>query len=294
MTSVSPRVSIGIPVYNGAESLAKVLDNCLSQTLPAIEIIISDNGSTDDTAQICQAYASKNPSIRYIRQAETTNPTANYRFVLDQAEGEFFMWAAHDDTRDPEFIERLGKTLRDNPDAVLAFGDAVQYFEDGPLLVPIDFSHTTRGTLGRLYWAATSPLFHVYSLWRTEKLRRIDWTHGEWWLDTPLMMAAELLGDFIHVPGVRLHYLYNEHPFFPAGESVWWKALAGRCCDLLSLVVRSGRTVGKIGGLGLGTAASFFALLKIAQQIGAFFSYRLMPHRGVDRRKAYLLRAQQK
>ena len=292
MTHIRPRVSVGMPVYNGGKSLAKALDNVLAQTLPAFEIIISDNGSSDETAEICQKYASENPSIRYFRQAETTNATRNFRFVAEQAKGDYFMWSAHDDIRDMEFVERLSAALEVNPNAVLAFGDVVQYFEGTQVPMPFDFEHGTRNRMGRLYWAATSPLHHLYGVWRTASLRRIDWTHTEWWHDTPLMMAAALLGDFIHVPGVRLHYLYNEHPFFLAGGGVTLTQLLHRTGDIFYLVVCSGKTVGKISGIGFGLAASTFALLKVAQQTAVFFGHRMLPRRGTDRRQEYSRRGQ--
>lgn len=278
-----PKVSVGLPVYNGAASLAKVLDNILAQTLPAFEIIISDNGSSDETAEISKSYAAKNPSIRYFRQPETTDPTRNFCFVAEQAKGDYFMWSAHDDTRDDQYIERLALALADNPQAILAFGDIVQYFDGTPVPRTLDFEHGTRGSLGRLYWAATSPLHHLYGVWRTTALQRIEWSHAEWWHDTPLMMAAALLGDFIHVPGVRLHYLYNEHPFIAPGGGSLLRQLAGRCGDIFDLLVCSGRTVGKIAGPGLGLAASSFALIKVLRQIAAFFYRRLVSGKGPDR-----------
>ena len=51
-----PRVSIGLPVYNGADFLEEALDSLLAQTFEDFELIISDNASTDRTQEICQAY----------------------------------------------------------------------------------------------------------------------------------------------------------------------------------------------------------------------------------------------
>jgi cellulose synthase/poly-beta-1,6-N-acetylglucosamine synthase-like glycosyltransferase len=66
--SAPPLVSIGLPVYNGERFLAQALDSLLGQTLGDLEIIVSDNASTDRTAEICKDYAARDARIRYIRQ----------------------------------------------------------------------------------------------------------------------------------------------------------------------------------------------------------------------------------
>src|SRR5262245_47250916 len=66
----SPRLSIGIPVYNGENFLAQTLDSLLAQTFRDFEIVISDNASTDRTPEICRAYARCDPRVRYVRNHE--------------------------------------------------------------------------------------------------------------------------------------------------------------------------------------------------------------------------------
>ena len=92
-----PRVSIGMPVFNGDKFIREALDSLLAQTFTDFELIISDNASTDRTEAICREYAERDKRIRYVRQAENLGPAANFRFVLDEAVGEYFMWAAADD-----------------------------------------------------------------------------------------------------------------------------------------------------------------------------------------------------
>jgi glycosyltransferase involved in cell wall biosynthesis len=92
-----PTVSIGMPVYNGEKYIREALDSLLAQTFGDFELIISDNHSTDDTPNVCKEYAAKDSRIKYIRQAENIGANANFEFVLQQAIGEFFMWAACDD-----------------------------------------------------------------------------------------------------------------------------------------------------------------------------------------------------
>ena len=86
--SAVPRLSIGLPVYNGGRYLAESLDALLGQSYEDFEIIISDNASTDDTAEICRDYESQDQRIRYCRQARNIGLSPNHNFVVDAAQGE--------------------------------------------------------------------------------------------------------------------------------------------------------------------------------------------------------------
>lgn len=82
-----PRVSIGMPVYNGDPFIRGALDSLLAQTFTDFELIISDNASTDRTEAICREYAARDIRIRYVRQTENRGAKANFEFVLDKAVG---------------------------------------------------------------------------------------------------------------------------------------------------------------------------------------------------------------
>ncbi len=123
MTSgaAAPLVSVGLPVYNGEKYLAEALDSILGQTLDDIEVLISDNASTDRTAEICQAYAARDPRIRYHRQASNIGAARNFNFVFLQTTGRFFKWAAHDDVCAPVLLERCVAALEERSDRVAAY-----------------------------------------------------------------------------------------------------------------------------------------------------------------------------
>jgi len=106
-----PLVSIGMPVYNGARYIREALDSLLGQTFTDFELIISDNASTDNTEAICREYAAKDERIRYIRQPHNLGASANFKFVLDEALGEYFMWAAHDDKWSSNYLLEAKKSL---------------------------------------------------------------------------------------------------------------------------------------------------------------------------------------
>lgn len=103
-TAKAPQVSIGMPVYNGAKFIHEALDSLLAQTFTDFELIISDNASTEETEAICREYVAKDARIRYVRQSTNLGASANFQFVLDEAVGEYFMWAAADDVWLPDYI----------------------------------------------------------------------------------------------------------------------------------------------------------------------------------------------
>ncbi len=111
-TTMTPRLSIGMPVYNGEAYLREAIDSLLAQTAGDFELIISDNASTDSTPVICHAYAVKDPRVRYIRQEVNLGAAGNFIFVLKAARHEYFMWAACDDTWSTNWVETLMKGFR--------------------------------------------------------------------------------------------------------------------------------------------------------------------------------------
>src|SRR4051794_8907500 len=96
-TANQPLVSIGIPAYQRESYIGRALQSALSQDYKNIEILVSDNASTDKTAEIIQELAKKNPRIRFHRQSENIGLTKNFNFVLNEAKGEFFLWLGDDD-----------------------------------------------------------------------------------------------------------------------------------------------------------------------------------------------------
>jgi len=109
-----PLVSIGLPVYNGSETLSAVLDSLLAQSLTDFEIIISDNGSSDGSAKMCEEYLALDSRVRYFPQPKNIGAVANFKFVLEQARAPYFLWAASDDVRTPDFLSANVGFLEEN------------------------------------------------------------------------------------------------------------------------------------------------------------------------------------
>src|ERR1700753_2541900 len=95
--SASPKLTIGLPVYNGASTLARALEGLLAQTFDDFVLILNDNASTDATAEICAEFVRRDPRVRYFRSTETVPWNENFRSVLFRADTPYFMWATYDD-----------------------------------------------------------------------------------------------------------------------------------------------------------------------------------------------------
>lgn len=114
-----PPVTIGLPVYNGQDYLAESLDSLIGQTFGDFELIVSDNGSSDRTAEICRAYAERDNRILYLRNEENRGGAWNFNHVFRLSRSPFFKFAAHDDVCEPVFLERCYARLRVAPSSVV-------------------------------------------------------------------------------------------------------------------------------------------------------------------------------
>jgi hypothetical protein len=124
-------VSVGLPVYNGARYLPEAVDSLLAQTFEDFELIISDNGSTDETERICRAYERRDPRIRYVRSEVNRGLLWNFRRVLELARAPRFKWMAHDDICAPAFLRRCMEELDADAGIVLCAPSTVDIDEHG-------------------------------------------------------------------------------------------------------------------------------------------------------------------
>ncbi len=126
----APLVSIGVPVFNAERFLARALDSLLGQTFTDLELIISDNASTDGTRAICEDYLRRDKRVRYIRQQTNIGAPRNWNVVAHAARGTFFKWASANDYCSPLLVERSVAVLQADPDVVLCFGQTLLVDED--------------------------------------------------------------------------------------------------------------------------------------------------------------------
>jgi glycosyltransferase involved in cell wall biosynthesis len=218
-----PLVSIGLPTYNGARYLPETLDSLLAQDLEDFELIISDNGSTDATEEICRQVAGRDPRVHYERAAENQGAGWNYNHVLELAHGRFFKWAADDDICLPTFLRRCVGLLEDER-AVLAWpqtllidgsGAALQALADDDLegreADPI--ARLERLLRNRMEW---HPVFGVI---RTPALRQTRGIGSFVMADVALLAELSLRGQFHQVPERLFHRRYHEQRSIAANPS---------------------------------------------------------------------------
>jgi glycosyltransferase involved in cell wall biosynthesis len=124
-----PKVSIGLPVYNGERFLKEAVESALAQTFEDFELIISDNASTDGTADICQDAAQHDPRVRYFRNERNLGAAPNYNITWQYATGQYFKWFAHDDRIKPRYLEHTVAALDASPDVVLC-NTVVDYIDE--------------------------------------------------------------------------------------------------------------------------------------------------------------------
>lgn len=202
------RVSVGLPVYNGGAFLSQAIQSLLDQEFGDFELIISDNGSTDDTERICREFASKDRRIRFYRHEENKGAAWNYNFVFGRAQGEYFKWAAHDDICLPRFLSSTFEALENAPpDVVLAYPRSRLIDADGAVIgedrddMRVNGA-TPRKRLHRVL-ATVNMAVPVVGLIKSSALRStrlIDAFAGS---DYVLIAELALIGPFIQVDEVQ-------------------------------------------------------------------------------------------
>ena len=222
--TITPLVTIGVPVLDGAESLAEALESIAAQSHPNVEVIVSDNASTDDTPAIAAAFCASRPRWTYVRQATRLPAAAHFRWLYEQARGDYFMWAADDDSRSPDFVERLVAALEADPAAGLAYPDLELNTSDAspPTRIGMTTSTSGMGYGQRLRWPREQSSLVIYGLYRLSTLEGYKWYEASGSLDIALLAYVAVSTEIIHVPGPALVYtLHVRRPGESAGERRW-------------------------------------------------------------------------
>jgi glycosyltransferase involved in cell wall biosynthesis len=185
MSAATPLVSIGIPTYNRAALIGRAIESALGQDYPNIEILISDNASTDGTAELCDALAAAHANVRVQHQERNIGATANFMAVLGLAQGKYFMWLGDDDHIDRHYIAAAVSMLEVDPQLELVSGEAHYYREGALAFVGKRFCILSpRGWLrmASYYWHVTdNGVF--YGLMRIATIRRLELPNamgGDW------------------------------------------------------------------------------------------------------------------
>lgn len=127
----SPKVSIGVPVFDAERFLPTALDSLLGQSFADTEVILCDNGSTDATPEICRQFQREDPRVRYHRNDRNLGVTANYNRAAELACGTYFKWASANDTCHPDYVAECVEILDSLPEVVLCHGRTRLVGDDG-------------------------------------------------------------------------------------------------------------------------------------------------------------------
>lgn len=206
MNNHKPRVSIGLPVYNGMPYIEEAIDLILAQTYSDFELIISDNASTDGTEDICREYASKDKRIRYFRNDKNIGAAKNFNRVFELSSGEYFKWAAHDDLCATSFLSRCIEVLDRRFEIVLCFPKTILIDKGGKVLAMkednlIDLNSTE---IVARFTKSLHPmkLCHnvIFGLMRRNVLARTRLIGNYLASDRCLVASLSLYGPFYEIP----------------------------------------------------------------------------------------------
>jgi glycosyltransferase involved in cell wall biosynthesis len=201
-----PLVSVCIPTYNRAKKLQRAIDALLASSYKNLEIIISDNASSDDTESICIALAKSDGRIKYFRHHENQGPTANFEYARSQATGKYFLWHGDDDYLDPAYISACVAELENDPFLVLASGVAAYHQGDsdisgyGNIIQPNSESPMLR-VLKYLWLVADNSIFcGAYRRTSVEECRMPNCLAGDWiWMAEVLLKGKAKVLPTIYV-----------------------------------------------------------------------------------------------
>jgi glycosyltransferase involved in cell wall biosynthesis len=206
-----PRVSIGLPVFNGGELLKSSIDSLIAQDFRDFEFIISDNASTDSTEDICRDYAAGDSRIKYIRRDRNYGANNNGINAFKQATGDYFMFGSHDDRWHPRFIGECVKVLDGHPHVVLAM-PAVQFLsaDDGSFC---ESAYPPLHTMGMGLRSMVAAIFNetnvgysAYGLYRMDALKKIKMDIDCYGGDVIMLMQMVFQGEVAYIPEKLFYY----------------------------------------------------------------------------------------
>lgn len=221
MNTLAPRLSIGLPVFNGDDYLEEAIVSILAQTYSDFELVISDNASTDGTEDLCRAYAAKDSRVKYFRNAKNIGATQNWYRVFELSSGEYFASAAHDDLYAPDYMEKCIAVLDQDASIVVCYTRTRIIDEKG---CPLDDDRIAKMLQAKIDTVSSSPstrLYNViavdylciqlYGVMRAQALRDTKVFQGYYGCDRNTLAELALLGKLYEIPEyLFFHRIYPE------------------------------------------------------------------------------------
>lgn len=215
-TSLTPVMAL-VPAYQAADFIQPTLDALSAQTHPALQVLVSVDACADDTHGICERHAARDPRFRVIRQTERLGWVGNSNHLLAQAQGEYALFAFHDDLLAPTYVAQLAAALDADPQASVAYSDVLLTDAQGRqeywTYNALDGERLAINRGGRvmerkgMWWVPNRGLFRLALARRIGGLK----THGagEFSADWPWVFHLALLGGFVRVPEILCHKFYK-------------------------------------------------------------------------------------
>lgn len=223
-----PRLSIGLPVYNGEDYLALAIDSILAQTFTDFELIISDNASTDRTREICESFVRRDSRVRYHRNETNIGATQNWYLVHKLSRSEYFASVAHDDLYAPDYMRCCIEVLDRDPSVVVCHTKTRLIDEEGKPtgVMEIEVGSVSPAASDRLYRIIKFDYLCVqlYGVMRSEVLGATKVFEGYYGCDRNLLAELALLGKIWEVP----EYLFL-HRLYPG--ALGWIVNSGKSTD---------------------------------------------------------------
>lgn len=225
-----PLVSVGCAVYNGSETLRRALEGIAAQDYPRVEIIICDDGSTDESPDICREFAAKHANVRFIQNPKNLGILGNYNKLFGLANGKYFMWADQDDVRDPTYISKAVAVLESDETAVLCHSHTGVFWKSFDNLMHVNtldrIDHEQ--SVVRRYWRflRTYSDTTIYGLIRADALRKTALWRPANGASVALLFELLLQGSFRQVPETL--YFYAAKGKRPSPEEEYRRCNGGR------------------------------------------------------------------
>ncbi|GIH76215.1 glycosyltransferase family 2 protein [Planobispora longispora] len=205
-------VSVGLPVYNGADRMEGVVRSILAQDHENLELVISDNASTDHTEELCRELARQDSRIVYHRQRENIGATNNFIYVGEVANGAFLRWAGDDDRLEPSCVSRSMRMFAEDERLILVTSQT-SYTDPEGVTRTMPYTGTDLGSddpvtrmaeMLRLHTETYLLLDPLYGVIRREALTRIP-RRNMLREDEVLAIKLALAGPWGHVPEILSH-----------------------------------------------------------------------------------------
>jgi hypothetical protein len=258
----SSRVTIGLPVRNGENFLAQAIESVLAQTFPQFALLISDNASTDRTAEIAASYAKRDDRITVFRQKENIGAAGNFNFLLREARGDYFKWAAHDDMLGPDFLRVCVERLDSDRSLAVCHTGTLRIDAEGKTLgtynreIALD-DPSPSGRFRRSLWV--DHFTDIWGLMRREAAVHAGPMRGYVAADRGYLSELMLQGRIGYVPGY--HFFRRDHGgcycnsvrstaqrrawFDPSRTGPAWTELTSKFGHYFSMVCRAPVSMGE-------------------------------------------------